>query len=66
LFDYFPKASALIALKSFDDIAYRSVKDHDVMGMWKFGRWYARKLIDDKFHTMPIEQLTPPLYRKIK
>ncbi len=64
LLDYFPKASALIALKSLDDIAYRSVKDHDVLGMWKFSRWYIRKVIDSNFHNMPIEQGLDYLNRK--
>jgi len=64
LLDYFPKASALIALKSFDDIAYRSVKDHDVLGVLKFSRWCASKLIDNNFHTMPIEMGLDYLNRK--
>lgn len=64
LLDYFPKASVLIALKSLDDIAYRSVKDHDVLGIWKLSRWYIRKVIDRNFHSMPIEQGLDYLNRK--
>jgi hypothetical protein len=64
LLDYFPKASALIALESLDDVAYHSVKDHDVLGIWKFSRWCFRKLIDGNFHNMPIEQGLDYLNRK--
>ena len=65
LLDYFPKASVLLAVKSFDEIACRSVREHD-SGKWKFIRWCMRRLMDNKFHSMPIEQGFDYLNRKTR
>jgi hypothetical protein len=64
--DYFPKTRVLDFTKSLDNMAYRSVKDHDVFGVLKFSRWYTRKLMDNNFHSLPIEQGLDYLGRKTR
>lgn len=56
LMAYFPRQSELLAIKGFDDIAYRSINEHDVMGIWKSSRYFTRKIIDEKFLQMPIDE----------
>ena len=64
LLDYFPKASVMVAVKSFDQIAQINMGKLNLGATGKFSSWYVKSLIDATFLAMPIEQGLDHLNRK--